>query len=157
MKKKQLSKNFSLDELVQSDLVDARNGDNNPNNDIDNTPTLAEETNLDLLADNILQPLRDYLGYEVEINSGFRGAELNRVIKGASSSQHCKGQAADIKCKEMRRAFLYIQNNLPFDQLIWEEGNDCKPAWIHVSYSNRNRREGLRYINGKYINFHLDK
>ena len=154
---KQLSKNFSLDELIQSDLVDKVNSDKNPNNDIDNTPDETEEKNLDLLADNILQPLRDYLGYEVEINSGFRGKELNKAIKGASSSQHCKGQAADIKCKEMRRAFLYIQNNLPFDQLIWEEGNDCKPAWIHVSYSNRNRREVLRYINGKYINFHLDK
>ena len=109
---KQLSKNFSLDELIQSDLVDKVNSDKNPNNDIDNTPDETEEKNLDLLADNILQPLRDYLGYEVEINSGFRGAELNRAIKGASSSQHCKGQAADIRCREMRKAFLYIQNNL---------------------------------------------
>jgi len=158
MAKKQLSKNFTLDELIQSDLVDARNSDSNPNNDIDNIPTEAQENKLDSLVDNILQPLRDYLGYEVELNSGFRGQELNEATHGAKSSQHCKGEAADIRCKEMRRAFLYIQNHLPFDQLIWEEGNDCKPKWIHVSYSSRNRKEVLRKEAGSkdYTHFHLD-
>lgn len=158
MTDEQLSKNFTLDELIQSDLVDARNNDKNPANDIDNTPTPEQEESLDELADNILQPLRDYLGYEVDISSGFRGPQLNKAVKGAKSSQHTKGEGADIQCREMRRAFLYIQNNLPFDQLLWEEGNDSKPKWIHVSYSDRNRREVLRkHVGSKtYEKFHLN-
>lgn len=157
--KKQLSKNFTLDELIQSDTVDARNSDANPNNDIDNTPTLAQEKNLDELADFILQPLRDYLGYPIEISSGFRGPELNKVVKGAKTSDHCSGNAADIQCNEMRKAFLYIQDHLPFSELIWEEGNDCKPKWIHVSYENPPQREVLRKRVGSktYEKFHLTK
>lgn len=156
-KKKKLSENFTLEELIQSDTVDARNSDKNPNNDIDNTPTLAQEAALDELADNILQPLRNYLGYEIEVSSGFRGPELNQVVKGSKTSDHCKGKAADIQCKEMRRAFLYIQNHLPFSELIWEEGNDCKPKWIHVSYSNPSQKEVLRKRVGSntYEKFHL--
>lgn len=157
--KKQLSKNFTLEELTQSDLVDARNSDSNPNNDIDNTPNLAQEKALDELADFILQPLRDYLDDPLIISSGFRGSELNSVVKGAKTSDHCKGKAADIQCREMRKAFLYIQNHLPFSELIWEEGNDCKPKWIHVSYANPPQREVLRKRVGSktYEKFHLTK
>ena len=158
MTDEQLSKNFTLDELIQSDLADAVNSDKNPNNDIDNTPTPEQEKELDELADNILQPLRDYLGYEIDVSSGFRGAQLNKAAKGAKTSQHTKGQAADIQCREMRKAFLFIQDNLPFDQLLWEEGNDSKPKWIHVSYSPRDRREVLRKRVGSniYEKFHLN-
>ena len=38
--------------------------------------------------------------------------------------------------------FDYIKENLDFDQLIWEFGDDENPAWVHVSYKekgNRNR------------------
>ena len=39
--------------------------------------------------------------------------------------------------------YHWIKNNLDFDQLIWEFGDDNNPNWIHVSYvdaqENRNR------------------
>ena len=39
--------------------------------------------------------------------------------------------------------FKYIRENLDFDQLIWEFGDDSNPNWVHVSYvsfdENRNR------------------
>jgi hypothetical protein len=39
--------------------------------------------------------------------------------------------------------YNYIKNNLDFDQLIWEFGDDDNPNWLHVSYvskeDNRNR------------------
>jgi len=36
--------------------------------------------------------------------------------------------------------FDYIKNNLEFDQLIWEFGDDSNPAWVHVSYKTENNR-----------------
>jgi len=42
--------------------------------------------------------------------------------------------------------FYYILQYLPFDQLIWEFGNDDEPEWVHVSYSKKNRREALKSI-----------
>ena len=39
--------------------------------------------------------------------------------------------------------YEFIKNNLNFDQLIWEFGDEENPAWVHVSYvsdeKNRNR------------------
>ena len=39
--------------------------------------------------------------------------------------------------------FKWIKENLNFDQIIWEFGNNKNPDWIHVSYvdevNNRNR------------------
>ena len=48
--------------------------------------------------------------------------------------------------------FNYIKDNLDFDQLIWEFGNDEEPKWIHVSYkAESNRKQVLRAkrIDGK--------
>ena len=41
--------------------------------------------------------------------------------------------------------FHYIKNNLNFDKIIWEFGNDTNPDWVHVSYINeqKNRNEVL--------------
>ena len=30
--------------------------------------------------------------------------------------------------------FRYILNNLTFDQLIWEFGDEDNPDWVHVSF-----------------------
>ena len=49
--------------------------------------------------------------------------------------------------------FDYIKDNLDFDQLIWEFGNDNNPDWVHVSYvsSDENRRRIMKAykLNGK--------
>jgi hypothetical protein len=53
--------------------------------------------------------------------------------------------------------FKYIKDNLNFDQLIWEFGDDTNPSWVHVSYkaNGKQRKQILRAIkkNGdtKYI------
>ncbi len=38
--------------------------------------------------------------------------------------------------------YEYIKENLNFDQLIWEFGNDKNPDWVHVSYVNKNENRG---------------
>ena len=50
--------------------------------------------------------------------------------------------------------FNWIKENLEFDQLIWEFGDDDNPDWVHVSYVydgvNRKRcLKACRDDNGK--------
>ena len=42
--------------------------------------------------------------------------------------------------------FQYIRDNLEFDQMIWEFGDDDNPDWVHVSYVNErdNRNKCLK-------------
>ena len=83
----------------------------------------------------------------IEVNSFFRSVALNEAIGGAASSQHCKGQAIDIDDVYGRKTnaemYKWIQENLDYDQMIWEFGTDTQPNWIHVSYvskeENRNK------------------
>lgn len=48
---------------------------------------------------NKLQPMRDYFGAPVIINSAYRTPEHNKKVKGATNSYHMKGRAFDIKVK----------------------------------------------------------
>ena len=114
---------------------------------LDNDPTKAHLTNMELLAEKVFEPLRKHVGGPIKINSFYRGPELNKAIGGSANSQHCKGQAIDIDdvYGYMSNADMYefIKNNLSFDQMIWEFGNSDNPDWVHVSYvneeANRNR------------------
>ena len=49
--------------------------------------------------------------------------------------------------------FQYIKENLNYDQIIWEFGDDNNPDWVHVSYvsDNENRGRALKAVkkNGK--------
>ncbi len=118
---------------------------------IDNKPDAVQLHAIKLLAEKIYDPLCNYLGKPIPYNSWFRSPILNSIIGGAASSQHCKGEAVDLDLDRSGLVtsnsvlFHYILNNLPFDQLIWEFGNDQNPAWVHVSYSEyRQRKEVLR-------------
>ena len=121
---------------------------------IDNTPTPEVVANLTALVEEVLDPLRERYGRPIHVSSGYRCPRLNKAVGGATTSQHVKGEAADIyvaKAKEMAMLFSLIYYILPYDQLIWERGNDEAPAWIHVSYrEGNNRRECLRYDGKRY-------
>ena len=114
---------------------------------LDNTPNGEQLANMKLLAEKVFEPLREWVGGPIRINSFFRGPELNTAIGGSSKSQHCKGQAMDIDdggCnKTNAQMYKYIKDELKFDQMIWEFGDDDNPNWVHVSYvsedKNRNR------------------
>ena len=124
---------------------------------IDNTPNNEELKNMELIADEVFEPLRSYVGGPIKINSFFRCPELNTAIGGSSKSQHCKGQAIDIDDTfgRMTNAEMYhwIKEYLEFDQMIWEFGDDDNPDWVHISYvspeDNRNRCLKAYRENGK--------
>ena len=144
-----ISKHISNKEGVYSNTAIRRG--------IDNTPNEEQLENMKLIADNVFEPLRQYVGGPIKINSFFRSPELNTAIGGSSKSQHCKGQAIDIDDTfgRMTNAEMYhwIKDNLEFDQMIWEFGNDDNPNWVHVSYvsseDNRNRCLKAYKENGK--------
>lgn len=127
-------KYFTIGELCASSTADARG--------IKNTPMLQEAGNLKALADNVLDPVREWYGKPIYVNSGYRCPQLNRMVGGKPTSQHLKGEAADITAgskEENRKLFAYIRANLTFDQLIDEKNF----SWVHVSFkrNGENRKQ----------------
>jgi len=114
---------------------------------IDNTPNPTQVEAMKLLAEEIFEPLREWVGGPIKVNSFYRSPELNEEIGGVASSQHCKGQAIDIDDVYGRKSnaemYHWIKENLNWDTLIWEFGTDMNPNWIHISFlskeENRNR------------------
>ena len=124
---------------------------------IDNTPGEYELQNMELIAEKVFEPLRKAVNGPIKINSFFRSEELNKAIGGSSRSQHCQGRAMDLDdvygYMSNKDMYNYIKNNLDFDQIIWEFGNEENPNWVHVSYvsEDANRRRCLQAYkeNGK--------
>ena len=134
-----ISKHISYKEGVYSNTAIRRG--------IENKPNEKQLSNMELVAEKVFEPVRKLVGGPIKINSFFRCPELNKAIGGSSKSQHCHGQAIDIDDTfgKATNAEMYhwIKDNLDFDQMIWEFGDDDNPAWVHVSYvspeQNRNR------------------
>ena len=126
-----LTENFSLSEMVKSETALRQN--------LDNTPGDAEIANLKVLAENVLQKVRDHYKKGVKVNSGFRHPNVNAAVGGSRTSDHCKGQAADIEIPGVANADLakWIKDNLKFTQLILEFYTPGVPdsGWVHVSYN----------------------
>ena len=141
-----LTEHFSMKELTQSQTA-IKNG-------IPNIPKDPQVVaNLTLLCEKVLEPLREGMKCPIRISSGYRSPELNKLIGGAKASQHNIGEAVDIDLDEKNaELFSYIVNNLDFDQIIWEFGDDNNPDWVHVSYKAAgNRKQLLKALklNGK--------
>ena len=146
-----ISKHISYKEGVYS-VTATRRG-------IDNVPNDEQLANMELIAEKVFEPLRKYVCGPIKINSFFRCPKLNKAIGGSKPSQHCKGLAMDIDdtlgVVANSDMYNYIKNNLDFDQLIWEFGDDVNPNWVHVSYvskeDNRNRCLRAYKDNGKTL------
>ena len=144
-----ISQNISFKEATKSNTALRLNLNNNPD--------AYQVTNMVGVAENVFEPLREYVGGAIKINSMFRSEELNTAIGGSSRSQHIEGRAMDLDDtfghKSNAEMFHYIKDNLSFDQLIYEFGDDNNPAWIHVSYiseeENRGRCLRAEKVNGR--------
>lgn len=134
-------KHFNLSEFFRSSTA-AKNGIKNEP-DIDARATIVR--NINLLVDNVLDPVRDMVNAPIIITSGYRCPQVNRLVGGVDNSQHMSGCAADFHVKGftpsmMYEVFLYIYNTLEFDQLIFYHSKNI----IHVSYvENGNRHEAF--------------
>lgn len=129
----QITSHFRLQDLTRSQTATRRG--------INNEPDARAFARLRLLCEKILEPLFVHTGGGFAISSGFRCAELNRIVGGAATSQHVKGEAADlvpVSPYSVRSLFeLIAASDLPFDQLIYEG------SWVHVSFADSPRKELL--------------
>ena len=124
---------------------------------LDNTPSEEQLKCMKEVAENLFEPLREWVGGPIKINSFFRGEPVNTAIGGSKYSQHMKGQAIDIDDtfghKTNAEMYHYIKDNLDFDQMIWEFGDDKNPNWVHISYvthrPNRKKLTIAKRIDGK--------
>jgi hypothetical protein len=142
-----ISKHISYKEATKSNTALRLN--------IDNIPDSYSLSNMHGIAHNIFEPLRKWVGGPIKINSFYRSKKLNTAIGGSPKSQHCQGRALDLDDiyghKTNAEMFDHIKNNLNFDQLIWEFGDDKNPNWIHVSWisEDENRTKVLKAIKEK--------
>lgn len=135
-----LTQHFTLEELIHSEYA-ARNGlDNRPNADV-----LA---NLHVLADG-LERVRTVLSVPLLPLSGYRSPKVNAGVRGALTSQHLQGLACDFiapaygKPLDVAKVLAQEADFVGFDQLIMELGQ-----WVHVSFSDQNRRDILTATKG---------
>jgi len=103
-----LTANFTLAELTKT------------RHDLDNTPSLQIVQNLQLLAEKVLQPLRDAVG-PVNVTSGYRSKLVNQAVNGARNSDHLYGYAADLQSPDgnHRKLYDWLKSNAMFTQLIY--------------------------------------
>ena len=135
------SKNFTLAEFLKSGAAERLHINNGAYVTPDNVVSIAN------LVTNVLQPVRDKLGFPITVTSGFRCKQLNSAIGGVSNSQHMKGEAADLQVftnkafdVKKTRALFTALSEMDVDQLLYERGSNGS-IWVHVSYVSpaRNR------------------
>ena len=130
---------------------------------LDNTPNEEQIKCMKEVAENLFEPLREWVGGPIKINSFFRGEPVNTAIGGSTRSQHMKGQAIDMDDtfghKTNAEMFYYIKEKLNFDTIIWEFGTDKNPNWVHVAWVSKDENRGrclrAEKINGKTSYRHI--
>ena len=138
-----LSSNFSLEELIKSQVAERKG--------INNNPSPAQIENLKLLCENILQPCRDHFGKVLTVSSGFRSAELCIAIGSSIESQHCADDGSSACDFELfgidnKEVADWVHKNTPTDQVILEFYKEGQPnsGWVHASYNkNESRKQYL--------------
>ena len=132
-----ISKHISLNEATKSNTA--------IRNSIKNEPNAEQLANMKLVADKCFEPLREWYGKPIRINSFFRCDALNKLVKGSATSQHVQGKAIDIDAgskEENQKLFEWCKANIKFDQLI----NEYDFSWVHISYNKDNNRNQILVI-----------
>jgi zinc D-Ala-D-Ala carboxypeptidase len=130
-----ISKHITFNEATKSPTA-IRNG-------IKNEPNAQELSNMKLVAEKCFEPLREWYGKPIKVNSFFRCEKLNTLVKGSKTSQHVEGKAIDMDAgskQENKKIFEWCKANLVFDQIV----NEYDFSWIHISYNaSKNRNQIL--------------
>lgn len=128
--------NFSMSELIYSDIA--------IKNNVNNMPDIISLNNMLELIVYCLQPIRELIKKPMIITSGYRNKEVNNLVNGKPNSQHLKGQAVDFVIKGMspKEIIEIIKNSdVEFDQLLNEYDK-----WVHISFNKGKNRMDIRSI-----------
>jgi len=145
-----VSEHFTLREFLRSGSADRA--------DINNAPESKEAIlnifgNIQLLATEVLEPVRELLGAPLLITSGYRSGALNRLVGGSEQSQHMLGEAVDFVPKGLdvlEAAQKISDSSINFDQMVYEcrKRQDNLVRWIHISYRRANNRNEILHTYG---------
>ncbi len=142
--------NFKYKEFVKSTTA-LRKG-------IKNEPNEEQWKCIELLAKEILQPIRKEFG-RLRITSGFRSVELCEAVGSNKYSNHARGQAVDIEPLvegvTLLNVLEFIYNELEYRTLIAEYFPD---GWVHVVYRKNANVKGLKLkdVNHNYTQVSID-
>jgi hypothetical protein len=133
-----LSPHFTLAEFTRSEAA-ARRG-------IDMAPPPHVVRNLQRLANEVLEPIRDAVGVPLIITSGYRPPALNALVGGAPASDHMAGMAADfvalgLGLEQLAFAVRRTATSLPIAKAILEFSQ-----WMHVSLDPSGRVPARRFL-----------
>ena len=126
----QLTPHFTLEELTTT-----KTG-------LSNVPNLEQTNQLRILCHDILEPIRENIGYPLIVNSGYRSSAVNKSVGGVPTSQHLLGQAADIHCsldtKDLYFTIAGMVSKGLFNvgQCIWYR----KSQFVHVSLPTKTHK-----------------
>ena len=133
----QISKHITFEEATQSSTAIRLK--------IDNAPNALIQINMRLVAEKCFEPLREWYGKPIKINSFYRSDALNKAVGGSATSDHRKGFAIDMSAgskAENKKIFEWCKVNLDFDQII----NEYDYQWIHISYKSSGNRKQILVI-----------
>jgi hypothetical protein len=133
-----VSKHITLQEATESSTA-LRMG-------IKNAPNDVELDAMKYVAENLFEPIREWYGKPIKINSFYRCRELNKAVKGSLTSGHVLGNSIDISGgnkSENKKIFEFIKlSGLDYDQVI----NEYDFTWIHISLKKSGNRKQLLVI-----------
>ncbi len=144
-----LSDHFNVSEAEKSQTA-IRQG-------IDNSVPKALYENLKLVANNILEPIRDEYGEPFSPQSWHRCLELNNFIGGAENSFHLLGLAVDIELLGWDNADFakWASENLYYDKIILEyyQKNQPKSGWVHIQLMPNLDDNRMKFLTFNGINY----
>lgn len=116
---------------------------------IANVPNEQEWKNIEFLAKNVVQPIRDAIGKPLTINSGFRCKKLNDAAGSTDTSFHRLGCAVDLDSENIPlMKILEIAHGLPaYSEIIAEY---FPQGWVHVAYKEGDNRKMLKLKDPKH-------
>lgn len=134
-----LSEHFTLDEFTHSQVAIRTGISNDP--PIDLIPTLKRTA-------KGLEAIRTLLGDKpINISSGYRSPMVNNLVGSKPSSQHLTGQAVDFTCPSFGSPSAIVRrivsSGIEYDQCILEFASPLGGGWVHISFSDKPRRQAL--------------
>ena len=137
-----ISKHISIEEATFSQKAH--------DNKISNIPNQEQLEAMQLVAEKLFEPLRNWYSKPIHINSFYRSPEVNKLVKGAKNSNHLRGEAIDVtggSRAENKKIFDWCCKNFTdFDEIIFEYGDSTGPDWIHISYKKIGNRKKIIHI-----------
>jgi len=101
---------------------------------IDNVPSSVELKSMQLVAEKCFEPLREWYGKPIKVNSFFRCKPLNDAVGSKDTSYHRLGMAIDMSAgskAENQKLYNWCKDNLKFTELI----NEYDFSWVHIAYN----------------------